>query len=306
MRKAKMLKEVLGALVVVLAVFAFVTSVSAEDAAKAPAYVGAETCLGCHEDQGAELTKTKHGLLFKDVTAAGEKKGCEACHGAAEAHIEDSSTGVVRFGEISAADASAICLNCHSAGDRKDWRAGAHAGEDVSCISCHSPHGKQARLFKDKHEPETLLVDTQTDLCLSCHGEKSALINMPSHHPVKEGKVECSDCHSPHSNTLANMEQAGKVCINCHVEKAGPFKQEHQPAVESCVTCHNPHGSINQNLLEVREPALCLQCHAINYGDPVVPIFHDVASSHKNCTSAGCHRTIHGSNSTDANNSFTE
>jgi predicted CXXCH cytochrome family protein len=31
--------------------------------------------------------------------------------------------------------------------------------------------------------------------------------------------------------------------------------------MEDCVTCHRPHGSVNNNLLVAREPFLCLQCH---------------------------------------------
>jgi len=39
---------------------------------------------------------------------------------------------------------------------------------------------------------------TQPEVCFACHKEQRAQVNRPSHHPIKEGKVACSDCHNPH------------------------------------------------------------------------------------------------------------
>jgi predicted CXXCH cytochrome family protein len=47
------------------------------------------------------------------------------------------------------------------------------------------------------------------------------------------------------------------TCYTCHMEKRGPFVRTHQPVQENCAICHNPHGSVHDNLLKVRAPFLC-------------------------------------------------
>ncbi|MCK4890743.1 MAG: cytochrome C, partial [Candidatus Aminicenantes bacterium] len=48
---------------------------------------------------------------------------------------------------------------------------------------------------------------------------------------------------------------------SCHADKRGPFVFEHAPVQEDCMSCHNPHGTVANNLLKQNEPFLCLQCH---------------------------------------------
>jgi DmsE family decaheme c-type cytochrome len=262
---------------------------------KAPAYIGTETCLTCHDGYDKSFMATKHRMLFKDVKAKGAKNGCEACHGPAEKHLDNPEEGVARFGKMKSGEISNACLKCHMSGDKMNWKVSTHAEEDVSCIKSHSVHGKKAvkkgdeEKDKSKIDPPSLLVDSELDLCLSCHEQKTAEIAMPSHHPIREGKVACSSCHSPHDNSDLQVKRAGSACVKCHTEKAGPFALEHDPVVESCTTCHTPHGSVNQQLLVLRQPALCLQCHT------ATPVTHNTGTStYKKCTS--CHEKVHGSN----------
>ena len=65
-------------------------------------------------------------------------------------------------------------------------------------------------------EPET---------CYKCHQKIYGLNALPSHHPIKEGKMVCSDCHDPHGQTDDNLkaETINLVCYKCHAEKQGPF-----------------------------------------------------------------------------------
>ncbi len=69
---------------------------------------------------------------------------------------------------------------------------------------------------------------------------------------------------------------------------------------EGCVTCHNPHGSVNTRLLIARNATLCLRCHlqqqttvgAIYIGNVNHTSF---LLSRGTCWTAGCHEAIHGS-----------
>ena len=74
--------------------------------------------------------------------------------------------------------------------------------------------------------------------------------------------------------------------------------------LESCETCHFPHGSTNTRLL--RRPVvftLCLQCHngaggfgQHNAGETRLSRNHNMLDpKYQNCTT--CHVRLHGSNS---------
>jgi DmsE family decaheme c-type cytochrome len=119
--------------------------------------------------------------------------------------------------------------------------------------------------------------------------------NKMSHHPVREGRMDCASCHNPHGSTpgLLVKSTLNDTCYTCHAEKRGPFIWEHEPTRESCANCHTPHGSNQRSLLTSKDPFLCLSCHS--YGGHVnLPRYNRVGSSYGGCTS--CHITTHGSN----------
>jgi predicted CXXCH cytochrome family protein len=73
---------------------------------------------------------------------------------------------------------------------------------------------------------------------------------------------------------------------------------------ENCALCHNPHGSINDNLLRQRPPFLCQQCHEPtshrgNQASFVGPQNTAGGSTAANLLARGClncHTNIHGTN----------
>ncbi len=109
--------------------------------------------------------------------------------------------------------------------------------------------------------------------------------------------MKCTDCHSPHgTSNRATLRQSGwETCVQCHVEKRGPFVFEHSAVkVEGCTICHTPHGSVNRMLLARREERfLCLQCHV----DPfAVNVPHGRLGFQTRGECVRCHANIHGSN----------
>ena len=164
------------------------------------------------------------------------------------------------------------------------YRNSRHARKGEACTDCHAVHKAGVG--------QANLKQAQIELCASCHPEKKAEINNPYHHPVKEGKVLCSDCHNPHKNTAAAKKSYSKACVSCHPEKAGPFKYEHNPVADNCLNCHSPHGSMSQDMLTISKPALCLQCHGGTLR--VLPSHNVLNNVTNNCTT--CHKQVHGSN----------
>ncbi len=234
-------------------------------------YVGSETCLECHEDFAADARINVH-LRLADFEAPGYAKGCEGCHGPGSRHVEamqedETEAGlkaIIRFGEegFEGEEASAVCMTCHAGGETMHFAFSAHFENDVACSDCHKVHGNKR---------EALLAKSELDLCASCHRDVAARLYFPSRHPVKEGHMLCSDCHNAHGtgNPVPGMirteERLNDLCLKCHTRYQGPFVFEHEPVVEDCTICHDPHGTVANNLLKQNEPFLCMQCHEIHF-----------------------------------------
>lgn len=216
-------------------------------------YVGEETCLDCHDDVAAAMRTGVHGRLA-DYQYPTDVRGCETCHGPGEAHVEqeDPSLIMVPDGALGEA-ANASCLECHKTGVTMHWATGSHAMGDVACVSCHTIHGGGM-----------LVTEKQEELCFTCHMDKKGSMGLPSHHPVKEGFMSCTDCHDVHGDGFTGRlagEPSRELCLSCHSRHRGPFIFEHAPVEEDCMICHDPHGTVANNLLVQNEPFLCLQCH---------------------------------------------
>ncbi|MEW5945050.1 MAG: DmsE family decaheme c-type cytochrome [bacterium] len=266
---------------VLMSFFVLKTS-SAQQGPDESKYIGSKACLSCHEDAGKPFPRTAHRVLFLE-DEAGEKNGCEACHGPGSGHLEEPGENIIKFDKLDPADSSAVCLKCHGRGKVRLWNASTHAEEDKSCTDCHRLHQKDSPLLKAP----------QPDLCFSCHQTKKGDVSLPSRHPVSEKKVLCSDCHDPHSSLEAEYSGSSAAfrCMSCHQEKLGPFAYEHDPVAENCMACHLPHGSVNKKLLSFKEPSLCLQCHA---GAFTVTSHSSTCMNNKACHVS--HSSIHGSN----------
>jgi DmsE family decaheme c-type cytochrome len=203
-------------------------------------------------------------------------------------HLDDQEPNV-SLGSLSPRQQSTICVQCHDGGSRFAWKAGPHEHNDVACSSCH--------IVMDRKSPRSLLARaTTTDTCYTCHAEVRAETQKMSHHPVREGRMDCASCHNPHGAApgLPKKNTVTETCYSCHTEKRGPFVWEHAPVRENCANCHTPHGSNQRNLLTGKDPFLCLSCHS--YGGHInLPRYNRVSNPYGNGCS-NCHVSTHGSN----------
>lgn len=269
-------------------------------------YAGSEACKGCHEDRYVSFMKSDHGIKTDPRTPAA-KQGCESCHGPGAAHVNAGGGkgigGIIPLGPKSPTKAekkNAGCLECHSKGKVVMWNGGKHEGKGLSCSDCHSIHAGY---------PKNLAKPIQSDVCSQCHKQIRAQIQKSSHHPIREGKIKCSDCHNPHGTIADKLVSANSInekCYECHTEKRGPFLWEHAPATENCLACHTPHGSPHDKLLVAKRPYLCQRCHSnsrhpgtlygLKKGEEGQSVYRLQGNRLFDSSCQNCHSQMHGSN----------
>lgn len=254
-------------------------------AQSSPGYIGDEACIACHEDVMADFKSTSHGSLAQHQLPQGVQT-CESCHGPGSVHAESGEVSdILAFARLSQDAATAACMTCHYENSYATFAVGEHARADVGCTSCHDVHSTR----------EQNLLKRDPDLCFSCHHDIAGKMSLPSRHPVRDGKMNCSDCHDVHSGvgSIKSAETANDLCFTCHTDKQGPYQFEHAAVVEGCNTCHDPHGTVVNNLLLKGEPYLCLQCHHIHF--QIAEHLDVRATASARCTQ--CHIAVHGSDS---------
>jgi DmsE family decaheme c-type cytochrome len=268
---------------------------------------GVDLCVTCHDTEDmTDMRKTSHAF-------ASDKRipDCISCHGPSEAHASSKAskppvpdvTFNKGFGKnaVSTTEArSDQCQTCHAKdAKRTHWAGSQHQNADVACDSCHKIHSNT-----DKVRAKA----TQAEVCYACHKQQRAQLSRPSHHPIPEGKMTCSDCHNVHGSfgpKLMTRDSTNATCYTCHAEKRGPFVRQHDPVAEDCSNCHNPHGSTVAGMLKTRAPMLCQQCHTPHAAGSVGVIGSPMTAltPGKNATTMwqgnscmSCHTQVHGSN----------
>jgi len=207
------------------------------------------------------------------------------------------------------------CAACHEK-TVKNFKHTLHARMQIvadekrvpgqGCEGCHGPGslhvdaggGKGKFIVNPGKNPEA---------CFQCHIDKQAEFSLPSHHPVKEGRMSCNSCHDPHGENIfrtksLSITRANDVCAQCHRSQTRPHVFAHEAVREGCQNCHQVHGSINPKMLTERDNTLCLKCHVTLSSPKKIMIGGINAEDHVSrmrngsCFSAGCHTAVHGSN----------
>ncbi len=273
-------------------------------AAAGATYVGEAVCQRCHAAEDRHFGHTTHARAFRhNPRSDRERQVCEACHGPGSAHATNPTErgaiiGFTRAWGTPVQTQNAQCMDCHQGRQRLYWPGSVHASSQLACSDCHNT---MARLSASGLLRSAGISET----CYGCHAQQRAEFRKRSHMPLPEGKLSCESCHNPHGSPtrpLLKTNSINELCTSCHAEKRGPFLWEHAPVRESCLNCHESHGSNQAQLLVAPRPFLCQQCHtnrthqnrllsAANQPGGPDPNERLMARS---CQT--CHMQVHGSN----------
>ena len=152
-------------------------------------YVGSADCEQCHDEICRDFKTADHARLLAQGKN-GLNAGCESCHGPCSLH-EDSG------------------------GDVKP--------PFIFTAGRPQPESLERRVSRLKP------ARAMENACYQCHLDVRGQFNLPSHHPVPEGRMTCIQCHPPHkgiahaggSTQLLSQEEN---CTQCHQVAAGAVR----------------------------------------------------------------------------------
>jgi predicted CXXCH cytochrome family protein len=165
-------------------------------------------CAGCH-NTGLELKKTEKGIVSKYVEL---NTGCEKCHEAGSAHVQNPQKGNILNPRKMVFERSIeVCGQCHSRGVSKP--SGLH----------DYPWDEKGNKPYKLGEPLTQYYDLKPGKWPDPEGHAK------SHHQqwvdfVRskhfKTKVACFDCHNPHGgpsrSQLLRANYNNDLCLSCH------------------------------------------------------------------------------------------
>lgn len=138
--------------------------------------------------------------------------------------------------------------------------------------------------------PHPSLIDPAKTRCITCHKE---VLGGSIRHAVVDTCEECHQFSMEEGRTIVELAAPQPtLCVTCHSDleehAEGAVAVMHVPVTDSCLNCHDPHGSEVARLLHQPVPDGCLTCH-----DPEdLNETHGVSVSRAPCTE--CHEP-HGS-----------
>lgn len=287
------------------------------------AYVGSQTCQGCHAETYDSWQNTLHAHMVRpiakgdlsnakgDLTQAGAPKPDQydwvfAIGGwyKEERYAYRDAKGQIVTGEfeynkpknsytlrkdskgnLEALDWINECGACHATG--MDTQKRQWSELNIGCEACHGPGGNHAA----NPTAVRMSVDKSSENCGKCHirgRDKTGLTGYPM--DFEYGKP---------STLMAKfnpipMSDKGSVFpdqtnSNRHRQQYLDWsKSAHAQWDVNCVTCHDPHkGSLTQRKADLRAQGdeLCAKCHRDKTSNPVAHSMHSAQMA----SCAGCH-----------------
>lgn len=212
-----------------------------------------EPCSSCHKHH-ASMTKPYmiQDVINNTVITGNDNSVCFACH----SYSDGIYPGKDAYSVSEHGMQNKLCIDCHNPhGDNKDlcylchndkYSAHYSTKRDKLCIDCHDPHQKgDLKMTREDEEK----------LCYLCHKElekdfgniRKGISGSFTHHKVDDeeyggGRLECFDCHNPHTVTKMNIVSDPDSSGLIFPPKAFPkdsYSYKTDIYDEFCLKCHD-------------------------------------------------------------------
>lgn len=201
-------------------------------------------CVTCHDDKAKLIESAK-------VPHPGAMGDCTDCH---SPHASNQPG-------LPKSDSVSICLGCHT--DIDELRKKPFHHQPVfgqGCATCHTPHGG---------DNDHLLRAKGNALCLECHGPDSAPKHDEADHllTIFDGQVRLpEDYYKKNKVPVLPLRFGLGHPLEYHPvsDVMDPTDQSKVKTPLSCLSCHQPHSSMQPNLLvkdQANSMAFCDNCH---------------------------------------------
>jgi predicted CXXCH cytochrome family protein len=201
-------------------------------------------CVTCHDDQAKQIDKAK----VPHPGAAGDCTDCHSPHASNQPGLPKT-------------DSVSICLGCHSDIDDLRKKPVHHQPAFVQgCATCHTPHGG---------DYDHLLRAKGNALCLECHGPDSVPQRDDAEHllTIFKGTVKLpADYYQKNKVAILPLRFGLGHPVDYHPvsDVMDPTDQSRVKTPLSCLSCHQPHASLQAGLLvkdQANNMAFCDNCH---------------------------------------------
>ena len=226
-------------------------------------YVGEATCLTCHQDQS--YAGTRHGHAFEARTPAATR-GCESCHGPGQKHAESGDPALIRNFNRPRRRKRATPARRATTVRRTRYGTAASTISATSLarrVTASTLRRAIAAQSQDRDGPVRHVSPQRNEQAVSVQphagaGGHADLRVVPQR--AREHERQAAQGGHDDRRELHKLS----------ADKRGPYLWEHAPVSESCVTCHDPHGSNNDRMLVSKLPFLCQRCHVTSRHPPTV------------------------------------
>lgn len=210
-------------------------------------------------------------FTLNDFHVSQNEQNCIPCH-----KMEINEIPGVAFDNSTESN----CFPCH---EKLTTRGQGHApAVNFLCTSCHKTAqmlGKEENGSADA--PKFRLAKKVGEECLLCHKKERELWEEKRFHHMPVDAARCTRCHNPHSSEHKYYLKAKPwdLCTSCHIDKRDgnhfintfsrkdhPTKGKPDPSRPGkeleCISCHTPHASDTQSLIDGKSPmSICQKCH---------------------------------------------
>jgi predicted CXXCH cytochrome family protein len=201
-------------------------------------------CVTCHDDKAKQIESAK----IPHPGAAGDCTDCHSPHASNEPGLPKT-------------DGVSICIGCHTdIGDLGKKPVHHQPVFGQGCGTCHTPHGGDI---------DHLLRAKGNALCLECHGPDSAPQPVADQHLITifNGTVKLpDDYYSKNKVVILPLRFGLGHPVEYHPvsDVMEPTDQTKVKTPLSCLSCHQPHASLQPDLLvkdQSNNLAFCDNCH---------------------------------------------